>query len=310
MLNNLSRILKVGRCLGSGYFRKIFKLPKFSENKKTIKQLEREIKIVEIPKIIWIYWEEEELPKLVQGFINKIKKLHIDYDIHVLSKSNIMNYLPEFYCHVDVPIANKTDLIRLELLYKFGGIWMDATIILNEKVDWVYTPNLNARYDLVGFYREVNTIEDKYPVIETWFLASSAGNELIRDWLEVFKPIRDIGSVQYFEMLKKRDDYEIISARINPPDYLIVYLACQIVLRKDKEYSFYLYRAEDSAFFLQDYYKWNSNVISYVLTQLDSRNSNFKIIKLTSGDRNLLKDLEAFKLINKTSLIGQLLDFE
>jgi hypothetical protein len=307
MFTELKRMSKVVKCMAAGYKRGIFKLPEFSETEKVIKLNGKEKNLPSIPRIIWVYWEEDELPELIEGFISKLRRFDEGYVINVLSKNTLHKFLPSFTCHPEVPIANKTDLIRLDLLHKYGGVWLDITILLQENLSWLHHPDLENRYDLIGFYRDVNTVDEKYPVIETWFLASSPGNRFIKNWLDILTPMRELGSKAIFEILKKRDDYKKISRKIEPPDYLLVYLACQIVLQSKNDYSFYLRKAENSAFYLQNYYGWNPNVIAYALTQLDSRKSNFELIKLTAGDRSLLDVLKDFNLIKSWSLIGQLI---
>ncbi|WP_254527673.1 MULTISPECIES: glycosyltransferase family 32 protein [unclassified Sphingobacterium] len=305
---NLSKYPKVLRCLAAGYSRRIFNLPLFSNEEAVIEICQSQERRDDIPKLIWIYWEEDELPQIVKGSVEKIIKLNPDFEVKVLSSHTIKNYLPDFYCHAEVPIPNKTDLMRLELLFRYGGVWMDATIILQESLNWIYQEPLRNKYDVIGYYRSVNTYDNNFPVIETWFLASQVGNKFIKDWLDVLSPLRDMGSPQYFKMLQEREDYAIIQKNIEPPSYLLVYLACQIAQRNTLGYNLYLRKAEANAFFLQNHYEWNSNVISYALTRLDASQSNYKLIKLTSGDRSLLSSLEELRLINKRSFIGQLLN--
>lgn len=307
MRGNLQQISKVARCLAAGYKRGIFKLPEFSDQEKIIKLNGHEPNQPAIPKIIWIYWENKDYAQIIEGFISNLKQLHGEFEVHVLCKDSIHQYLPGFTCHPDVPIANKTDLIRLELLHQYGGIWIDATILLKENLDWVYHPDLLNRYDLIGFYRDVNTVQEKHPVIETWFLAASAGNSFIKKWLDILSPMGEIGSAAYYEILKRRDDYKQISKNIEPPEYLLVYLACQIALQSEEPFNLYLRKAENNAFYLQHYFRWNANLIAYALTQLDCSHSNYKLIKLTAGDRSLLDLLKDFKLIKSRSLIGKLI---
>jgi mannosyltransferase OCH1-like enzyme len=168
--------------MAAGYKRGIFKLPEFSETEKVIKLNGKEKNLPSIPRIIWVYWEEDEFPEIVEGFISKLRRFDEGYVINVLSKNTLHKFLPSFTCHPEVPIANKTDLIRLDLLHKYGGVWLDITILLQENLSWLHHPDLENRYDLIGFYRDVNTVDEKYPVIETWFLASSAGNRFIKNW--------------------------------------------------------------------------------------------------------------------------------
>lgn len=46
-----------------------------------------------IPKIIFIYWHNDEHPKIIKYNINKIKKLHPDYTVNVLNRNTVNNFI-------------------------------------------------------------------------------------------------------------------------------------------------------------------------------------------------------------------------
>lgn len=80
-------------------------------------------KLETVPKIVWLYWDSQEPNLLVELCIkNLIKKLP-DYEVNILNKSNIHDYikdLPNF--NETLPIANLTDYYRLKLLSLYGGV--------------------------------------------------------------------------------------------------------------------------------------------------------------------------------------------
>lgn len=99
-------------------------------------------------------------------------------------------------------VAHKSDVIRMELLYKYDGIWMDASTILNRSLDELLAVNLRNRYDMVAFYRDVSTIDKHYPIIETWFMAVPKNSDFIKRWLHYFRPIVESGACNHFIQLK------------------------------------------------------------------------------------------------------------
>lgn len=259
-----------------------------------------------IPKIIWMYWEEAELPNSINCFVNNIQKLNPDHEIRMLSALSVTNYLPNFKINGEMPIANKTDLIRLELLYIYGGIWLDSSIIFKKSIEWVYLISEETSYDIIGFYREQTTNNLTYPVIETWFLVAYPNNEFIGKWLEVLKPLGVMGSRLYFNLLRERIDYLEIKQLIEPPEYLLVYLACQVAQREHQNTTFYLKKVEDCAFFIHEKFDWNRAKISYMINRIPYKNQDFDLIKLTGMDRGLLNKFEQLSLINRNSLMGKL----
>lgn len=91
-------------------------------------------------KIIWQFWQQgvdEHTPPIVRLCLNSVKKYSNGYEVIVLSKDTLTDYVDELPGVVwqkfgaggfDFPkIAN---LVRLQLLSAYGGVWLDATIFL------------------------------------------------------------------------------------------------------------------------------------------------------------------------------------
>ncbi len=255
------------------------------------------------PKIIWVYWEDEEIPEYIQKIINKTASLNKDYKLNLLHKGMIKEYLPNFIIEGEMPIANKTDLLRLMLLYEYGGVWVDATTIFYENFVWLEKAFEEVDYDLIGYYKETSTKDFNYPVIESWFLSSKPKNPLIKRWLEELTPLAKLGSKAYFELISQKVDYNIIKQKINRPEYLLIYLAQQIALRDYKDFNIFIKRSEDSAFLIQESFRWVNYSINYVLCRV-AYNKDLPIIKLTSGDRLLIKSFIKHGFLKKNSVIG------
>jgi hypothetical protein len=259
-----------------------------------------------IPKIIWMYWETVELPRYIVKIVDRAKMQNPDHEVVVLSNSTLRSYLPEFEITGEMLIAHKADIIRLELLYKYGGIWLDCTTILNKSLEWVHSLDKECEYDLIGYYRDLSTTDYSNPAIETWFLCARPLNAFLKEWLDQLSPLKSLGSKRYYQMISLRPDYETISQQVESPKYLLPNLACQIAMRKQGELSLYLKKAEDSALYLLEYYKRYSR-INYALCRLNIPLDRLPIIKLTSGCRSLVPLLDRAGLIKKKSIMGAVL---
>ncbi|MFN0255662.1 glycosyltransferase family 32 protein [Pedobacter ureilyticus] len=261
-----------------------------------------------IPKIIWMYWEDDAIPLSVQKMIDAIKELHPQHDIHVLSDKTYNSFLPDLEIKGQMPIANKTDLIRLALLHQFGGIWMDCTIILRDSFDWIHEIAEKEAFDIVAHYNEDQTTDNEYPVIETWLLAAAPNNHIIKRWLDVLMPLKDLGSKQYYEELKKIPNYDLIKQNIPIPHYLLVFVALQVALRERKDFNLHLRKCQDSAFYLQEYYNWSKYKMTYALCRLENVRPNLSMIKLTSNNRSLIETFRKWGLIKKNSTMGLIMN--
>ncbi|PZO87490.1 MAG: hypothetical protein DI631_15050, partial [Acinetobacter johnsonii] len=141
---------------------------------------------IQLPKKIWIYWEGN-MPALVQHCIDRIEKLHPDYTVNLLNPKNVADFIS---FDLTSPILQKAtsqqraDLIRFDLIYHYGGIWLDASIIIYKKLDWIEKLIQQTQTQSFAYYRKKNTILADYPVIENWLLASVAHNPFYQLWFK------------------------------------------------------------------------------------------------------------------------------
>lgn len=91
-------------------------------------------------KIIWQYWGQgvDKCPDIVTKCFKSVDEFKNDYQVIRLDDSNLFDYLnlPEFIYekrkNKEFRPAFFSDLIRLALLDVYGGIWLDATILLTD----------------------------------------------------------------------------------------------------------------------------------------------------------------------------------
>lgn len=104
---------------------------------------------------IWMFWET--LPnKNKPGYIDLCYKSVVHncsncFNIVYLNESNIKKYIPEIknYNISELKIQHKADIYRYLLLKKYGGLWIDADILVL-KCLCKYYKNLD-NYDYIGF---------------------------------------------------------------------------------------------------------------------------------------------------------------
>ncbi|OJU52165.1 MAG: hypothetical protein BGN96_07385 [Bacteroidales bacterium 45-6] len=262
----------------------------------------------EFPRKIWMYWEGELIPYIVQRCVQRIKDLNQSFQVIFLDPESLVKYLPNFNIeNLEMPLANKADLIRLELLYRYGGIWMDATIILNESLDWTLHIIDEKRYDCIGFWKENSTKNLEYPVIESWFLCCPPNSPFIKDWLDELRPLGQIGAKKYFEQIRRKSNYVDIIQDIDRPEYLLVYLAQQAVMQEKNNFNVCLQSAEKISFYYQEKLNWNFKKINFEF-MLKSAQKLPPIIKLINHNFSNIDYCKINGFINKKSVIGQLFD--
>lgn len=240
-----------------------------------------------IPRVIWSFWDGE-MPDLVKRCIQSWQHYNPSYLVIVLDKNSLSKYLNvdigslKFANHspwAKSSAARFSDYVRLNLLARYGGIWMDATIICHKPLDWIYS---HPRDELVGFY--FDKFSASYPLVESWFLACKKGSLFMKNWCDEFMSVNTYESIDdYIESIKNLDiDISGIPPRIQ--NYLCVYISCQKILQENpSKYKIYLEKSEDGpSKFLYDN---DFDVEKSMAALLTKKYNNTKIIKLRSQEK-------------------------
>ena len=133
-----------------------------------------------IPKIIHYVWlGHKPKPKKIKKCIKSWKKFCPDFQILEWNESNFditsNKFVKDAYC--DGKYAFASDVIRLEILYKFGGIYVDADVEFLKPID-----DLLENEAFVGF-------EDSTYVNSGQIFASVANNNLIKNHIALYDSI-------------------------------------------------------------------------------------------------------------------------
>ena len=138
-------------------------------------------------KNIWIYWEQgwTDAPEICKLCKNSWEKLNEKWKINLLDKYNLnkfidVNTINNNFWNIN-PIQTRSDLIRTLLLQKYGGVWVDATLICIKSLDnWLFKYfNINNNNDFYAFKKPEKKIS-----FSSWFLVSHPNNYIINKLAE------------------------------------------------------------------------------------------------------------------------------
>lgn len=258
-----------------------------------------------IPKIIWAFWDSKEMPELVKICINNWKELHPDFEINILNNETIHTFLPNFPKLKDFNPVFKSDLLRLSLLKEYGGIYLDASVFLNQRLDQYISFYIENNLDLLVFSSEGHPNEKKYPITENWFIISEKNNLFIEKWLfyvtEVFL------SNDFESYFKKNETRKMAYNSVNETkrDYFFSYMASQLVMREITNTTIGFLDSTKNGFFYNYYFKFNYEKIAKFLL-LQTKFSRFpSIIKLIAKNRTPIEEMIKNKCYRKNSLFGK-----
>ena len=153
-------------------------------------------------KIIWFCWLQgmEDAPAIVRVCYNSLERHLVkvkDYRLKVIDNSNWSQFveLPEYVVRKwekgRIPAANFSDLLRLELLIKYGGTWVDSTVLCTGDV------KVNGERLKVKEYLDADLFLFQYTPegttkgisISNWFITACTNNVVlmaVRDMLYAY----------------------------------------------------------------------------------------------------------------------------
>jgi len=251
---------------------------------------------------LWSFWHDDNFPEPVKLAI-KSWEHYTPFTIHVLTLDTMWDYITK----EDLPsnfdklsVQKKTDLLRLSLLYKYGGTWCDSTFIMTKPIkDW-----FPDSYDLFGFYIDKFTTKEEYPILESWFISAPRGSPPIKLWREEMnKHVLDEDA--FFKMAQNKVDFQ----NIEDKKYLLIHCVWQYVVQTHpelKHQKIVLYPAQTNGgpFKYLDMFDFNSGKAVKYITGQDSSNLNVLALKLRGAERDKVN--KKWNDINDKSIIGRI----
>lgn len=135
-------------------------------------------------KNVWFCWLQgiEQAPAIVKSCLASLKQHLTDREIQIVTEDNWREYvdLPEhIICRWEkkqIPPALFTDLLRLQLLIRYGGTWIDSTVLCTG------TEHVQEYLDTDLFmfqYRVPEESPASFEGISNWFITSCTNNEIL-----------------------------------------------------------------------------------------------------------------------------------
>ena len=140
-------------------------------------------------RTIWFSWLQgmDNAPDLVKACYNSVQREMEGMDIKVVTNDNMSDYvdIPDDILAKNragiIPDANFSDLLRLEILIKYGGVWSDSTVLCTGyknngfqkiKIEEALSADL-------FMFQYTDNLTKAFQGISTWFIAAHARNKLL-----------------------------------------------------------------------------------------------------------------------------------
>ena len=249
-----------------------------------------------IPNKIWSFWGGP-MNAVVEKSVDSWRHYNPEYDIVLLTKDNLHRYCSTNISSLPIAVENDTrysDYVRVNVLSEHGGIWIDASCICHQSFNWIHGIQRHTNCEYVGYYMEGNSDPNylyRSPAIETWFFACIPNSKFMTNWKNEFMRINEFHSVD--DYLDEVSSLGVSFQKYSMLNYLAINISAQYVFQNMTEfgpYSFYLMKAENTAFLPSYRNNWND---VKTIEDLKGENTHKEyhqqpMIKLMRGMRNEL----------------------
>jgi len=144
-----------------------------------------------LSKKIWICWfqgaNDPNMPGLNKKCIERWKNFNKNHEVIILDNESISKYSPEYFKIIKQSptrtLAAKSDLLRILLLSKFGGTWVDSSVYPMMPLSDFYDNIVNE----TGFFSYRFNPRSLNRETVSWFLCvEHPSNYIIKAWRDKF----------------------------------------------------------------------------------------------------------------------------
>ena len=149
-------------------------------------------------RVIWTCWFQglDDAPSLVQRCIQSWIKHNPGWDLRCLDRHTVLHYAPSLndlnLTNAVITAASLSDIVRINLLHEYGGVWVDASLFCNRPLD-AWLPDHMEQ----GFFAFRRPEPDR--PLASWFLAARPHHPIVARWT---RTVRD-----YWRDRRQADDY-------------------------------------------------------------------------------------------------------
>lgn len=154
---------------------------------------------------VWVCWFQgmENAPELVQSCFQSVIENLTNREVVLITSKNMNDYVqfPDYIIEKwksgVITHTHLTDLLRLELLIKYGGLWLDATVFCTSPENEIASYFFNS--DLFFFQSLKPGRDGKATYCSSWLISAKTNNKVLMITKEL--------CYEYWKKKKNMDDY-------------------------------------------------------------------------------------------------------
>lgn len=257
-----------------------------------------------IPRVVWSYWDGSALPPLVEeavaGWQAALEPR--GWSVRLLRPdATELAAFPRPPARLSKQHA--ADLHRVRLVERYGGVWMDASILLRDPAyldEWVAEADA-AGVEMAAF--EMGALAcggGAFPGVENWMFAAPPGSPLVAEWRREFEMAVAGGFHAYWRAKRAAWDLQPVW-RLGSGPYLTQHACLQVAMQRRAKVTgarprSYLHLrdatdARDGPFGPHAALSWDATRVAAAVTSADSPLvAGSRIVKLRRAERTAVQE--------------------
>lgn len=259
-----------------------------------------------LPKLAWMYWDVPEQPALIQQINAYNRRRMSGWTILFLNKETVKEYIPSSAFpprYSTLLPAHQADWIRVYLLSEHGGVWIDASILINDgaALDRLRDESIATRSEFTGFSLKNDRADCRSPrgvsmYIENWFIMAPKESSILRLWRAEYERAIEQGFHAYRGELKAKGVNTHLIFNNEKSTYLTQHACLQMVLQKRVWWTppMIIMHSEKDMFKLHGECGWKEATLMRLLREEPERARLVPYIKLRSSERSTGIDISGY----------------
>ena len=249
-----------------------------------------------LPKTIYLYWHDATNPFVLENINCWKRNIPKEWTIEFVNDSNINEYVSKEFTekYKDLDRTKFSDFLRLELLYEYGGVWMDAFIfITNGKfLDDFREEMLKNEYDATLFnFSSKNTKTTVY--LENWWIMTPPHSNLISDMRTEFNKSYEMGFLNYKKNILLPSGIDLSNTIGYEDDiYLMQHAIIHYLVHSGKVYKINIKNASESMFKIHDMFNWDHYQVANYLSENNNWKNDVYAVKMIGATRKVFQGKE------------------
>jgi hypothetical protein len=250
----------------------------------------------DVPYNIFFYWNDVNNSPIMKHFINHIyrKFQNTPWKVFFVSKKNLSQFVsPSFLQkYGQLNSVRFSDFLRLQLLYDYGGVWIDASTVI---IDPTFLDNFRIKLmkykcDVLLFEFKEHTIDPKFPYLENWFFMAPKHSIFINDLKNYFDQAFSMGFYNFKRNILMKSSLDLSNTiKYGKSTYHMQHALIHYMLLKHPfKYHLCIENASKSMFKAQNHVSWNhKELINFIIKNSDWK--DYYAIKMISHNRKAIQ---------------------